>query len=75
MSKSKQQTTANVSTKTLHQQLQAIAAAELARLPEFLEQLTPAERVRTVLQLLPYTAPKVEKVTTTYGEGWGVEWD
>lgn len=72
MSKAKQDTTPT--TKTLHQQLQAIAAAELERLPEFLEQLTPAERVRTVLQLLPYTAPKVEKVTTTYGEGWASGW-
>lgn len=58
MSKAKQDTTPT--TKTLHQQLQAIAAAE---------------RVRTVLQLLPYTAPKVEKVTTTYGEGWASGWE
>lgn len=73
MSKAKQGTTPT--TRALHQQLQAIAAAELARLPEYLEQLTPGERVRTVLQLLPYSVPKVEKVATTYGEAWGVEWD
>ena len=64
-----------ITSKSIHKQLQAIAAEELAKIPEYLEQLTPAERVRTVLQLLPYTAPKVEKVTTTYGEGWASGWE
>lgn len=60
---------------TIHKQLVQIAAAEIARLPEHLEQLTPAERVRFVLAVLPYTAPKVEKVGTDYaqfGDGWGL---
>lgn len=61
---------------TIHKQLLQIAAAEVARLPEHLETMTPAERVRFVLAVLPYTAPKVEKVDTdfaTYGNvkiGW-----
>lgn len=59
----------------IHKQLLAVAAAEIAKLPEHLEQLTPAERVRFVLAVLPYTAPKVEKVNTdyaTFGDGWGM---
>ena len=58
----------------LHKQLVQIAADEIRRLPEHLEHLTPAERVRFVLAILPYTAPKVEKCATNYaadGDGWG----
>lgn len=54
----------------IHRQLVQIAAAEIARLPEHLEQLTPAERVRFVLAVLPYTAPKVERVDTDF-DTWG----
>lgn len=64
---------ANVSVHEIHKQLLAVAAAEIAKLPEHLEQLTPAERVRFVLAVLPYTAPKVEKVQTDFaqfGDGW-----
>lgn len=63
-----------VTTKTIHKQLQEIAARELATLPEYLEQLTPAERVRAVLAILPYTAPKVETCSTHYGVPGGA-WD
>lgn len=59
----------------IHKQLLAVAAAEIAKLPEHLESLTPAERVRFVLAVLPYTAPRVEKVGTdyaTFGDGWGL---
>ena len=38
-----------ITSKSIHKQLQAIAAGELAKIPEYLEQLTPAERVRFVL--------------------------
>lgn len=63
-----------VTSKTLHKQLQEIAARELAALPQYLEQLTPAERVRAVLAILPYTAPKVETCSTHYGTPGGA-WD
>lgn len=59
----------------IHRQLVEIAAREIAKLPEHLEHLTPAERVRFVLSVLPYTAPKVEKCATdyaTFGDGWGL---
>ena len=58
----------------IHKQLVEIAAREIAKLPEHLEQLTPADRVRFVLAVLPYTAPKVEKCATdyaTFGDAWG----
>ena len=53
---------------TIHKQLVEIAAAEISKLPEHLEHLTPAERVRFVLAVLPYTAPRVEKVATDYAK-------
>jgi len=60
---------------TIHKQLVQIAAAEIAKLPEHLEKLTPAERVRFVLAVLPYTAPKVERVATDYARnGDGLGW-
>lgn len=60
-----------VTTKSIHKQLQEIAARELATLPEYLEQLQPAERVRALLAILPYTAPKVETCPKHYGEPGG----
>lgn len=62
-----------VTVHAIHKQLLAVAAAEIAKLPEHLEQLTPAERVRFILAVLPYTAPKVDKVQTDFaqlGDGW-----
>lgn len=62
-------------TKAIHKRLQEIAAQELAKLPEYLDQLTPAERVRFVLAILPYTAPRVESCGTTFGENLNAGWD
>ena len=59
--------------KGLHARLKEIVSAEMARLPELLEQLEPKERVRTILQLLPYVTPKVETVGTDYGEPFSWE--
>ena len=59
---------------SIHRQLLQIATAEIAKLPEHLEQLQPADRVRFVLAILPYTAPKMEKCATDfsiYGGFWG----
>lgn len=65
----------NAATKQgIHQQLKDVMARELEKLPELLEGLPPQERIKAVLQLLPYTAPKVESCTADFGEpskGWG----
>lgn len=68
-------TDARVTTKEIHKQLLAIANREIARLPEHLEQLTPPERVRFVLAILPYTAPRVEKCALNYSEHTTIGWD
>ena len=64
-------------TKGLHGRLKDIVQKEMERLPELLEQLEPKERVKTLLQLLPYATPKVANVEADFGEpfngGWG-EW-
>lgn len=66
--------TNDTTVKDLHGQLKAIMARELEQLPELLEALPPAERIKAVLQLLPYTAPKVETCKTDFGEPftWGM---
>lgn len=48
--------------------LKAFAAEELAKLPEYVDKLEPAERVRFLSSILPYITPKVE------GDGlWDVD--
>jgi hypothetical protein len=69
----KTDTTPTVTTKSLHRALKDVMARELAQLPDLLEALPPAERIKAVLQLLPYTAPKVEQCSSEYGDGFG--WD
>ena len=63
----------NVTTKSIHQQLQEIATKELENLPQLLERLEPKERLRAVLNLLPYTAPRVESCQVDFGEGWSTD--
>ena len=57
-----------VTTKSLHRTLKDVMARELAQLPELLEALPPQERIKAVLQLLPYTTPKVETCSNDFGE-------
>jgi len=46
MSKAKANEPEPITSKSIHRQLQELAAKEIETLPEYLEQLTPAERVR-----------------------------
>lgn len=66
--------TPDTTVKGLHGQLKAIMARELERLPELLEALPPQERIKAVLQLLPYTAPKVETCTKDSWEPTSFDW-
>ena len=63
----------NVTTKAIHQQLKGIIANEISQLPELLGQLDPKERIKAVLQLMPYVAPKMGDCETTYGEKEEIE--
>ena len=75
MSKAKKQEPQpqEVTRKDLHAQLKKIVADELEKLPAVLEKMEPAARVGFLLKLLPYVAPKIEKVGDNYGEplSWG----
>lgn len=53
---------------SIHRQLQELAAQELAALPDRLAELSPSERVRFLLSILPYTAPKVERCSIGLGD-------
>lgn len=73
MSKRNTDVTTDATVKGLHGQLKAIMARELEQLPELLAALPPQERIKAVLQLLPYTAPKVQTCSNDFGEtktGW-----
>lgn len=51
-----------VKSSELRQSLKEVIASEIARLPELLDKLPPEERVKTVIKLLPFFVPQVDKV-------------
>lgn len=57
---SKQAATEAAASKSVKKMLKAFAAEELAKLPEYVDKLEPAERVRFLSSILPYITPKVE---------------
>ena len=71
---SKEQETEQATRKDLHAQLKKIVAQELEQLPDTLAKMEPAARVKCLLKLLPYVAPKIDPVGDDYGEkqDWGV---
>ncbi len=48
--------------------LKSFAAEELKRLPEYIDKLEPADRVRFLSSILPYITPKAEE-----GNPWDVD--
>lgn len=60
------------SKKALNERLRDILADELAQLPETLAGLPPQERIKAIIELLPYAAPKLkpEQAKDTTADGW-----
>lgn len=56
----KQPNTPDATIRGLHGQLKAIMARELEQLPATLEALPPQERIKAVIELLQYAAPKLK---------------
>ena len=65
----------NVAASTIRNTLKRIVADEINHLPERLEGLTPQERVRVLLSVLPYVAPRITSVDMHTGEGLASCWD
>lgn len=73
--KGQEQQAAQPTAKDLHARLKEIVQREIDNLPAALEELEPKERVKTLLALLPYVAPKVTNVAADYGEPMaGFDW-
>lgn len=53
---------------SIHRQLQEIVLREIAHIPEYVEQLTPPERVKFILSILPFTTPRVEACAAHFAE-------
>lgn len=64
----KENETEQATRKDLHAQLKKIVAKELEQLPDTLAAMEPAARAKYLLNLLPYVAPKIETVGSSYGE-------
>lgn len=70
-----EQEQAQPTAKDLHARLKDIVQREIDNLPAALEQLEPKERIKTLLALLPYVAPKVTNVAADHGEPFaGLDW-
>ena len=61
-------------TKGIHTKLCEIMARELEMLPDPLDALLPPERIKAILQMLPYTAPKMDAVASDLDKAEGWEW-
>lgn len=59
-------------TSDLREQLKTIMQKEIESLPETLEALEPRERVNVLCKLLPFIFPKVDSVSMSAGEPWGL---
>ena len=49
----------------LRQRLKEVMRKEIEHLPDLLEQLTPEDRAKTVIKLLPFFVPQVERVESS----------
>ena len=57
-----------VLTMNLREVLKRIMKDEIERIPEFLEELEPRDRLNLICKLMPYVCPKVETVSSSSGE-------
>lgn len=66
--------TAKPNKRAINDRLREILAAELEQLPATLEALPPQERIKAIIELLPYVAPKLkpEQADSNAPTGW--EW-
>ena len=60
--------TPNKATATTRQALEPIVQAEIERIPEYLDQLEPRDRITALTKLLPYVAPKLQSIELTEPE-------
>ena len=65
--------TPNKVTKELRTLLKDILYHELDNLEERLEDLTPKERIETLIKLMPFAFPKLDKIHPTTNEP--MDWD
>jgi len=55
-------------TNSLRDTLKEVMEKEINQLPDYLEKLTPIERINILLRLMPYVFPRVEAVHHKDGE-------
>ena len=60
--------------KALNERLRDILADELAQLPATLAALPPQERIKAVIELLPYAAPKLKPAQEKDNNPTGWDW-
>lgn len=58
-----------VAVNNLRDDLKAIMEKELEKIPEYLKDLEPREKLNFIVKLMPFVLPKVESVHYEKGEG------
>lgn len=66
--------TAKPNKRAINDRLREILAVELEQLPATLEALPPQERIKAIIELLPYTAPKLKPAQEQDDSPNGWEW-
>lgn len=61
--------------KQIRSELKNLIHEEIQQLPETLKELKPKERLDILVKLMPYTLPKNDKISATYGEptSWDID--
>ena len=60
--------------RALNDRLREILAVEMEQLPATLEALPPQERIKAIIELLPYAAPKIKPAQEQADSPDGWEW-
>jgi hypothetical protein len=60
--------------RALNERLREILAGEMEQLPATLEALPPQERIKAIIELLPYVAPKLKPAQAENDAPTGWEW-
>lgn len=60
--------------RALNDRLREILAVEMEQLPATLEALPPQERIKAIIELLPYAAPKIKPAQEKDNSPDGWEW-
>jgi len=64
----RQKGTPNKMTKEIRDLLKSIYETELEKVPQYLEELTPKERINFIIKISPFILPRLDSIDMEFGE-------